>query len=126
MRIDVVWDNETRTIVRYDFQAGWALADFDAALRELRDMLADVPHRVDVIAHFLPGSDPPVGSFSRFRRVQEEWPPQLGVVVITNSGPFVALLLSVFLRVYRQYAARLWLAESLEDARHKIANQPRS
>jgi len=124
--IDVVWDNEDHSIIRYDFHPGWALADFDAAEQLVNGMVADVPQIVDIIAHFLPGSDPPVGSFSRFRRIQEEMSAQIGVVVVTNSGPFVALLLSVFLRVYQQYAVRLWLAESLEDARHKIANHPRS
>lgn len=125
MRIDVIWDNESRTIVRYDYHPGWTLEDFDQAERQLYELLAGVPHVVDVIAHFLPGSDPPAGAFSRFKRVQDEMPPQVGAVVVTNSGPFVALLLSVFLRVYRQYADRLWLADTLEDARKQLAEKRR-
>ena len=126
MGIELVWDDEARSILRYDFQPGWTLDDFDVAERQLHELLADVPHTIDVIAHFVPGTEPPIGAFSRFRQIQEEMPPQVGVVIVTNGGPLVAMLLAVFLRVYHQYAARLWLADSLEDARRQIAARPRT
>jgi hypothetical protein len=125
MSIDLIWDNEARTILRYDYHPGWTLEDFDRAEHRLHGLLAEVPHEIDVIALFLPSSDPPVGSLSRFKRIQDEMPAQVGVVVVINSSPFVALLLSVFLRVYRQYAHRLWLADSLEDARRRLAERQR-
>lgn len=120
LTIDILWDDEARTVVRYDFRPGWTLAEFDAAERRLHEMLAEVSHRVDVIAHFLPGSDPPVGSFARFKRAQDELPERIGVVVVTNSGPMIAALVTIFLRVYGQHTPQLWLAESLVAARHKL------
>ncbi len=121
MSIRVVWDNEARTILRYDYGLRWSWEDFHAAEERMHAWLRATPHTVDLIANFEGGSAPPVGVFGHFKRAQEMAPSNLGMIVITATNLFIAALVRTYAEVYRPEGRGLMTASSLEDARRKIA-----
>ena len=56
MTIAVAWDNEKKTIIRYEFQKGWSWDEVDPAFKIADGLMSSVDHKVDVIMDFSPSS----------------------------------------------------------------------
>lgn len=121
MNIEVVWDNEEKTIARFDYGIDWTWDHFLAANKQYDEMLVSVDHPVDLIADFTEGTLPPMGAFGRFKSSQENLKKKGGVVVVVGGGLFITLLVSSFSRVYKALSENLMVAESVDEARKKIA-----
>ena len=121
MNIQVSWDNDEKTIIRFDYSQGWTWEDFAEAGRLVEKMRAEVKHTVHTIANFEDGAFPPMGAMGKFRTAQENMPED-SVVVVVGGGMFITALVSSFSRVYQKLSKRLIMADSLDDARAKIAN----
>ena len=120
MNIQVSWDNEDQTIIRYDYRPGWTWEDFYEADKISGEMIAGAVETVHLIAHFADGAFPPMGALGRFKTAQESLPAET-VVVVVGGGMFVNTLVSTFSRIYRAISKNLMVAGSLEEARAKIA-----
>lgn len=125
MSITVQWDNDDKTVIRYDFTGYWNWTEFREQAQTAFAMTRSVEHHVDTISNFLPGTHIPKDAFLHFRRVMTDAPPNRGVNVIVGASQFIRVLVTVFSRVYTQLGKRLILADSLEDARHILAKQRR-
>ena len=78
MNIEVMWDNEEKTIDRYDYGKNWTWEDFSAANKQYEEMLTGVTHPVDVIANFTGGTPPPMGALGRFKSAQDNMAKKYG------------------------------------------------
>ncbi len=121
MSIQVVWDNEEHSVIRYDYNSGWTWDDFREAGKVTTDMIKTVDHPVHVIASFADRAFPPMGALGRFKSAQESLPKET-VVVVVGGGAFINALVSTFTGLYRNHVSRLLVAKSLQDARTKIAH----
>lgn len=120
MKIHVLWDNDEKTIIRYDYSKGWTWKDFAEADKIYQQMRAEVTHTVHIIANFEDGAFPPMGALGKFKSAQEGTPGD-AVVVVVGGGLFITQLVSVFNRVYKALSRKLMVADSLDEAREKIA-----
>jgi len=126
MGIDVIWDNEAKTIIRYVYDGRWTWEDFDKA-RALAVQLEDtVPHQVDAIVDVQKSSVLPTGTITRAREVGGTAPvlnPKEGISVIVGAGAFVRSIYDVLRKVYPELIRRrgLFFAKSLDEARAIIA-----
>ena len=120
MNIQVSWDNEDQTILRYDYRPGWTWEDFYEADKISHEMIANSVVTVHIIANFADGALPPMGALGRFKSAQENL-PEGSVVVVVGGGMFINTLVSTFSRIYRAISKNLMVAGSLEEARAKIA-----
>lgn len=120
MTIDISWDNDEKTIIRFDYRKGWTWDDFSEAGKIVQKMRAEVKHPAHIIANFENGAFPPLGALGKFRSAQENVPTD-AVVVVVGGGAFITALVSSFSRVYKALSKNLLVANSLDDARAKIA-----
>lgn len=119
--IKVSWDNEAKTILRYDFQGRWTWEDFYAASAQAFAMTHSVQHRVDAISHFHHGSVLPANAMFHFRHAMVSAPANRGMNVIVGANAVVRTLIKMFSSINKQLAARLAIADSLDDARMLLA-----
>jgi hypothetical protein len=123
MSITVQWDNNDKTVIRYDFTGYWTWTEFRQRAQEAFAMTRSVEYRVDTISNFLPGTHIPRDAFIHFQRIMTEAPKNRGVNVIVGASPFIRTLVTIFSRFYAQLGKRLILSDSLEAARHILDKQ---
>lgn len=119
-RIQVSWDDEAKTIIRYDFDYGWTWAELNAANDTLETMLKEVSREVCTIAvqnyhqHYMPSN--PLSKISAMlpRRSQ-----QISLTVIVSRSSLVSSILGLIVKLYPS-AAHLRFANTLDEARTMI------
>ena len=67
MNIQVSWDNDEKTIIRFGHSKGCTWDDFAEANRIVEKMQAEVKHPIHIIANFEDGAFPPLGALDKFR-----------------------------------------------------------
>jgi len=120
MGVNVSWDSEDKTRLRYDFEGQWTWPEFRTSASVAFAMTRSVEHKVDTISYFHPGAVLPPDAFFQFRRAMYEAPKNRGTQVIVGGTTFITTMVSVFSRLYKQFGERLMTAESLEDARRLL------
>ena len=123
MKINVTWDNEEKTVVRYDYGKGWTWNDFWAASETSNQMLATVDHTVDFLTSFVDGTPPSLGAFGQFKRAQDTFPENGGVVIIVGGGALISGLVTTFSKVYRKFSDNLLVAKTVDEARVILAER---
>lgn len=121
MGINVVWDDEAHTIIRYDFVGDWQYVDFVAAVAISDDMMSGVSYEVDFIANFVAGPLPSIRDFARIASTRETSPPNLGLIVVVGAGEFAQLMMEIFGRFHRKLKQQMILVGSLDEARAELA-----
>lgn len=125
MSIEVSWDNGPHTIIRYDFFEQWTWEEMEAALIEANQMMATVPHTVDIIIDMSQGWRLPRGNLLvRGKRIMVTMPPDnMGLTVVTGGSAFAETIASALVRVYRRLGEKILFTSSLDDARRLIAER---
>lgn len=121
MGIQVVWDDEARTTIRFVFEAEWTWQDFDRAIEASRALRPDPTQRFAIIADFSHGAPPPMGALTRFKAAWDLVPYTLVAIAIVGGDAFIETLLHAFTRLYRRLAGRMVYAETLAAARQLLA-----
>jgi hypothetical protein len=68
MNIELVWDNDEKTILRYIYGRSWTWADFNTAAKEAYEMLDAVEHKVSIIMDFQNANIIPQGAITHVQR----------------------------------------------------------
>ena len=119
MGITVVWDDDAKSIIRWDFEGYWTWEDFQAGVEQSLEMAQSVTHRIDVIPDATGTEHLSPGALPQFRHVFEVSPPHLRLMVITGANPFAQAIVNVFIRLNRISNWRI--AKTLDEARAIIA-----
>ena len=129
MAMTVVWDDDARTIVRYDVEGSWTWDDYQDSLVELNSLLDTVDHKVDVIINIRSGKWIPEDVFNRFNHDMRQRHPNIGrLQVFVGAGMLIQILVASFMRIYgRAVDIEFLFADTLEEARqliHERRQQP--
>ncbi len=124
MGIEVRWDNEAKTIIRYIYDGRWTWEELDGARDAAAKLEESVSDRINVIVDVQNSKLLPNGTISRARQVATTAPashPKEGITVIVGAGAFVRSIYDVMHKVYPEIIQRrgLFLAKSLDEA-HSI------
>ncbi len=117
MPIQVIWDDDAHTRIRYDFTGEWNWTDYRAAVQEAYDLMRSVSHQVDTIANFKASPRLPGGALQQVKRALDEAPDNVGELYIAHGSPFVNTITATFGRVYTLLGQRVFVAKTLDDAR---------
>ena len=119
MKIESVWDNEDKTIIRHIFERGWGWTDFHQALDHASSMMDTVDHRVDVILDFRGASMIPSGAITQVKKAYTNPKhPNIGTTVVIGASAFMQAIVSVGTRLSPN-ALQDWdvqFANSLDEA----------
>ena len=119
MPIHIHWDNDTKTILRHDFEGNWTWDEYFELVQKRNTHMASVDHHVDVIANMKPGIMPSGFALSSAKTSLRSAPPNHGLfVIVTNT------VISTFLDLFKQFDRETGLilreADSVEEAREII------
>ena len=119
MGITVVWDDDAKSIIRWDFEDHWTWEEFYQGFDQSLEMAQSVTHRIDVIPETTHTEHMPPGALTQFRRVFEKSPPHMQLTVVTGANTFGRAILNIFIRLNRISTWRI--ANTLDEARAIIA-----
>ena len=119
MAIEVIWDNEKKTVLRSIYGETWTWADWAEADRTTHKMLATVDHTVDFIEDAR-HTTIPANTLSQLPEIARHSPGltsnQVRKVVIVGTAAYLQVVVGVFKRVYPQTAQNVYMAADLEEA----------
>lgn len=100
MLINVAWDNEEKTIIRYHFEKGWGWNDLYEGMQAASVMLASVTHTVDIIMDFKDASLIPQNALTHIQRAFKNAKPEnAGLTVIVAPSRFFQALVDAAQKV---------------------------
>jgi len=122
MAMTVVWDDDARTIIRYDIDGSWTWDDYQATLHELNSLLDTVDHKVAIIINIRSDKWIPEDAFNRFNRDMRQRHPNIGPLqVFVGAGMLIRILVVSFMRIYgKAVDIEFLFADTLEEARQLI------
>jgi hypothetical protein len=116
MPIKLYWDNDEKTIARYDFEGRWTWDEYMTVMAELAVMMRSVDHTVDAIGNMKPGIMPTSGSaMSLARAALRKLPANRGIIVVVTN-PLVSAMLSMFKQFDKEIGGLLRGVSKVEDA----------
>ncbi len=123
MSINVQWDNEEHTLVRWDFIGTWDWNDFLAAQKASNELISSVPHRVDIIGDVSGSHQIPPGAIARFRTYRRDDPPNAGRVVLVGASAYIRTMVEIFRGIFPNTGGNFTFADSLEEARSALTSK---
>jgi hypothetical protein len=121
--IDVIWDNDDKTVMRWEFHQGWMWEDVPSAAKQTHEMLATVHHEVSIIYNANRTSFPLGNALQNLRYLMERNPSYKGMTVIANANGFAMQLFQIILKVFRSREGKLIFADSLTHARNLLTDR---
>ena len=102
MPIELIWDDEDRSIIHERFIGHWTWEEFHENAVEIRHMAESVSHRVDVIADLEASEGMPIGpAITQARAAMREVPPNWQGIIVVSGSWLVKTLTSVYQSVSR-------------------------
>jgi hypothetical protein len=120
MPIDVQWDDDNQTVIRYVFKTPWTWTEYHAAIEQAWTMAKSVDHPTDTITDMSGSRLLPDNLFANIKRSMVEIPDSTQTVVLVGGGAFMDVMLGVFRRLYPRQVAKFHMVRTLEEARTLI------
>ena len=118
MAISVQWDNEARTIIRWDFEAEWSWDELADTARVSSAMIATREDDVDIILN-ASGTRAPNGKITPYQRSAFAYTPSnIRMLVLVCGRELEAV------QVVSPFFPQLEIADDLEQARMLLELQP--
>jgi hypothetical protein len=128
MAVEAHWDNDEKTVIRYETYGRWTNSEFWTAYDQARAMLEAVDHKVYFI---LIGMDAqsmnhiPNGFITHIGSIFRNAHPRAGLVIVVrqSQGLLGQIYERIIAKTLPQILSKFDFAESLEEARAKLAKQ---
>lgn len=117
MSINVYWDNDELSVLRYDFYGNWNWEDLSFANVLAFRMMARVEHEVNVIFNMEHSETLPVGALNGIRQMFDNAPYNMGTVVLTHGGTVAEYTFEMLSAFEDSLGTRLAIADTLATAR---------
>jgi hypothetical protein len=121
MSVHVYWEDESKAIVRYDFEGEWDWNELYSAYYEAIAMEKSVEHRVDVILDMRHSGRIPSNVLLHVKNFSDRQPPNIGLSVVVTPNTFVHSLYKVGVKFYSKIGFYFRVAVTLEAAHAMIA-----
>jgi hypothetical protein len=121
MPIQVQWDNEDKTILRYQYEGAWTWDDLYTALAQGYEWIDTVDHTVDIIIDLRQSSIIPSSALTHARNLDKHRHPRIGLTIAVGANRFIQLLADTFKRLVPSVASQYTLLATLDEARALIA-----
>jgi hypothetical protein len=118
MSIQVVWDDEQHTIIRYVFDRTWEWQDFFEAKAQAYGMIDAAQRKISVIMDAPRDTVMPKNMLTHFGSAIRKKHPNTAVVVVVIRTPFLRSMVNLLMRVSHTAKHSMCLVATLEEARN--------
>ena len=101
MGIRIFWDDDEKTVIRYEFEESWTWEDLIAAVQKDDELMAEVDHTVHLILDMRAIRDVPSNPMGHLRSIAGMVSPQLGLVIFVGTNRWAQALVEIFYKVYK-------------------------
>ncbi len=122
MPVQIVWDDEEKTMLRHIYQGEWTWQEFDVAVATAYTWIESVPHRVHIIVDLRQTGPLPANVLLHIRGLADRAHPRIGKTIIVGTNAFLQRLYDVFTSVYAIPHNHVILAPTLEEAHRQLSN----
>jgi hypothetical protein len=122
MGIQVVWDDEQHTVIRYIFDRTWTWEDFFAAKATAFALIEASQRKISVIMDAPGDSVLPRNMLSHFGSAMRKKHPNTAIVVVVIRTPFIRSMMNLLMHLSPTATNSIRLASTLEEAR-QLADQ---
>lgn len=123
MGIYIRWDNDTHTIIRYDFVGRWTWRSLMRANERAFHMMSSVEHEVNIIFNMKDSLQLPAGAFNGIRQMFYVAPWNMGTIVLTHGDRLAEYTFDMLSNFEDLIGARLAIADTLETARDMFSEE---
>lgn len=121
MTIEVIWDDEQQTVVRYIFPEAWTWEEFFAAVDTAKAMIDTAPGWVGVIMDGPTRTmKVPPNMISNTKQVLSRTHPKTKIVVVVINNPFINVMVTTLSRISGMRGRILVSTEDLNEARRMV------
>ncbi len=120
MKISVQWDNDAKTVIRYDFTGSWDWHTYEQALEQGFTMTESVPHEVHMLVNLHPKVTLTDGAMLYLKRTLAALPANQGLVIIVGGDSNARTTINLFSRINKNLGRRLAVAKDLTEARSTL------
>ncbi|MDX2077543.1 MAG: hypothetical protein SFZ02_14030 [bacterium] len=121
MAIEVVWDDEEKTIVRQTYGNEISIEDYYAGVKKRLELISSVTYPVDLIIDVSKGNPNIKGLLTASRYANKHIPPNQRLVVIAGANLFVKSLVGVLKKILPKISDTIHFVNTAEEAYHMIA-----
>src|SRR5688572_13038796 len=122
MPIQLVWDNENKTTLRYIYTGKWTWDELHLSITEGQRLMQSVEYKVHLIIDLSDSRLIPSGSFtSQIRGASSRMPDNTGLVVIVGNSLMLKVIQKVMSVIPGRESKKGFVLSTLEEARHLIA-----
>ncbi|MDQ7027841.1 MAG: hypothetical protein Q9P44_20045 [Anaerolineae bacterium] len=100
MPIAVNWDNEEKTIIRWQFLAKWTWDDYYGALQNSRKLTQQATTMIDVIVDMRASKSLPSHLFTHAQNAIQTTSLNVGTIVVIGVTPLLRFAFNTFKRLY--------------------------
>jgi hypothetical protein len=119
--IQLDWDDDQQTIIRYRFLHPWTWAEYYATDAQRDEMFNTSDQIIDIILDFSEGKHIPDEAMTHLPKVASWDSPKRGVIIVIGVNRMLQTLANIMISVYPQAATKAPRpAKDLEDARRMI------
>ena len=124
MPIQVLWENEEQSVVRWHFTDPWTWQDFNAAQSRCHALMDTVPNTIDIILDLRETEHLPPGAFFRSKRHLDMLHPRAGIVVIVGANIVAQHIYKTLGQMYPILKAKylMGFADTIEGAHATLAS----
>jgi hypothetical protein len=123
MGMSLAWDNEEKTVIRWEFDGEWTWSEYGKLKVVFDSMVSQVDHTVDVIADMSKSPTLPKSSLTQFKKYNRTTPPNRGLIVFVGTNTIVRIMAEALGNVFRGLSQYIAFSPSIDEARH-LLTQP--
>ena len=119
MGINIQWDNEQQTIMRFDLDPHWTWDELFAAKKQAHELVSMVSHKTVTIIDAPHTTALPPNLLLNARSALRNNHPNTLVVIFVATNPFILSAFNTMSGFLRSIALRLEFAPTLDEARSR-------
>jgi hypothetical protein len=120
LSIEVVWDNDERTIIHYYFSRQWTWDDFFTAKENAYNMIDGQSHHVGVIMSGPREMAFPPNMLTHLRSALGNTHSNTKIVVVVIENAFLRAMINILIHAAKGSRSKLLIANTIEEARQAI------
>lgn len=125
MSVNVLWDNEDKTVLRYEFTTPWTWDEYYSAACQAEILLKEAQHSSDTIVDFTAVGGLPIGALTHLRHAAELTPSNgPHTTVMTGVSPYIKTIDDLMAKLFPGTNQVVRHAKSVDEARRILAKAP--
>jgi hypothetical protein len=129
MTVEVRWDNEDKSIIRWTFPRQWTWDEFYSALQGSRAMVRLQSHTVDVIVDMTSSELFPRNLLTQGQVTLQTTSLNIGIIVVVGWNPLLRTAFNSFLKIYRtnfNHSAREMHIVNMENKAYQLITEAKA